>query len=243
MNRRSVRFFGSLLLVVSLGAACGADISNVGSAPGYSNREHQGEKGEFKLAEPAGSGASTTILGPSPTLPLPEDVEGQLRPRLPGVPQPNTFVPTPMPQPTTPTTTAVPIPTTTIAPAPTTTSPPMYPVPLLNLKSLCGMNHYFQSLVSVFVNPDLNRKQTVARLQEVLKAYQSVTPPELRGDMNQVQAMADDLIRRLIAADYDINEPTIKYITHLLFTQNPIFSDFFAAYSRLLQYEIQNCND
>ncbi|MGB3409630.1 MAG: hypothetical protein WBA45_00425 [Microthrixaceae bacterium] len=241
MNRRSVRLIGSLLLLVSISVACGTDVSNVGSAPGYSDREHRSKNGEFKLVEPAGTGASTTILGPSPTLPLPDDVEGQMRPSLPGVEQPDTFVPTPMPEPTTTTTTAVTT-TTTTPPAPTTTLPPMYPVPLIDLKSLCGMNQYFQSLVSVFVNPELNRKQTVLRVQEVLKAYQSVTPVELRGDMAKVKAMADDLIRRLIAADYDINEPSLKYITHLLFTQNPIFSDFFASYNRLLQYETRSCN-
>ncbi|MGB6057288.1 MAG: hypothetical protein WBF71_03420 [Microthrixaceae bacterium] len=241
MNRRSVRLVGSLLLVMSIGVACGTDVSNVGSAPGYSSRERKGKNGEFKLVEPAGSGASTTILGPAPTLPLPEDVEGQLRPELPGVPRADTFVPTPMPESTTPTTTTAVTTTTTTPPSPTTTLPPMYPVPVVDLKSLCGMNQYFQSLVSVFVNPGLNRKQTVLRAQEVLKAYESATPVELRVDMAKVKAVADDLIRRLIASDYDINEPSLRYITHLLFTQNPIFSDFFASYNRLLQYEIQSC--
>lgn len=216
MTRTRLALCLAVVCVALLGVACSDEVAGAGDTPGFSDSDRQIEDGPFRMAEPDDRSASTTIPGPGPTLHLPErDPVAIATTSIPG-------------------TTAIPG-TTTTFPMPQSVVRPGTPT------SFCGYSEYLYSLVSIFINPEVDPADAVRGAEETIEAYRLFTPAAAISDVALVSDTVLGLIEQLEAVAYDINEARFRGEIVAIIRGDARYAQFLRAYERVQVAEGISC--
>jgi hypothetical protein len=217
--RRHRWVLSGLLGAALVVGACGADQVETSEAPGFSDSQKEVDRSPFSMAEPRSEGGATTL--PSPTLPLPENLEALVRPETP----------------TTTTTT-----TTTTTPATTTTLPANIRVPDPGtIFDLCGFSEMIVSLRLVPTDPSVDLRALSTAIRRALNRYEIVAPAELSQTVKDIAGPVRQILDAIDGDGQGLTSPRVRDLLDRAAVEAPPFQGLSGRVGTIRGHELAVC--
>lgn len=132
--------------------------------------------------------------------------------------------------------------TTTLPPTTTTTIPTAVILPPPDkIDSICGMHDSIFSFQLIWTDPSIDVQQVAEQLQSNMNRYLTVSPPELRDEVDGLRNTLIAMAERLRSAGWNTNDRGVRQLLQAIESQSPPFEQFVSRMNAVRFVEAATC--